>query len=148
MQAAAQMFLQDAASMAEDTMLYWLAQTAKELREQAGRKQVHIAAAMSTDQSTIYRFEQGRTWPRRTDALIAAYADDLDIEDPRDIWNHALQLWLERGDAPSVETGPTEAGALPGPGGELQRRVRAASPTSPGPDRPRSQGRGGRRKSA
>ncbi len=78
-------------------MIEFLAQAAKAAREAAGRKQVHIAAELSSDQSTIYRFEQGR-WPRDPDQLIAAYAEDLDL-DPRDIWAEALKLWREEAGA-------------------------------------------------
>lgn len=85
-------------------MLYWLATAAKQLREQHGRKQVHIAASRSTDQSSIYRFENADTWTRDPDLLIAAYADDLDIEDPREIWELALKMWREQGQAPSLES--------------------------------------------
>lgn len=84
-------------------MLYWLATAAKQLREEAGRKQVHIAASLSTDQSSIYRFERTDTWTRDPDLLIAAYADDLDIEDPREIWELALTMWREQGAIPSLE---------------------------------------------
>lgn len=83
-------------------MLYWLARAAKELREEAGRKQVHIAATMSIDQSSIYRFEQGNAWPRQTDLVVAAYAEDLEIADARDIWRRALDLWDAEGEAPTV----------------------------------------------
>lgn len=89
--------------MAEDTFIYWLARAAKQLREDADRKQVHIAAAMSIDQSSIYRFEQGRNWPRDPDLVIAAYADDLDLDDPRQIWDLALTMWREQGQAPNVD---------------------------------------------
>jgi transcriptional regulator with XRE-family HTH domain len=85
-----------------NTMLYWLTQAAKELREEADRKQVHIAATMSIDQSTIYRFEQGRAWPRQTDLVIAAYAEDLGIDDARAIWRRALEMWDAQGEAPTV----------------------------------------------
>lgn len=83
-------------------MIHWLAQAARQLREEAGRKQVHIAATMSIDQSTIYRFEQGNTWPKRADLVVAAYAEDLDISDPREIWELAMRLWREHGEAPTV----------------------------------------------
>ena len=91
------------ADSTDNTMLYWLARAAKELREEAGRMQVHIAATMSIDQSSIYRFEQGRAWPRQTDLMIAAYAEDLDVADARDIWRRALDMWEAQGQAPTVK---------------------------------------------
>lgn len=91
-----------APTVSEDTMLYWLARAAKELRIAAGRKQVHVAASIDKDQSTIWRFEKGEGWPRETDLFVAGYADDLDIE-PIDIWARALDMWREHGQQATVE---------------------------------------------
>jgi transcriptional regulator with XRE-family HTH domain len=102
MQASTVLVAHHAPRMAGDTMIHWLARAAAKLREESGRKQVHIAAAMSIDQSTIYRFEQGESWPRQADLVIAAYADDLGIEDAREVWELALQMWREEGEAPSL----------------------------------------------
>jgi transcriptional regulator with XRE-family HTH domain len=88
--------------MAGNTMIHWLATAAKRLREEQRRKQVHIAAALSIDQSSVYRFEAGNNWPRDPDAMIAAYAEDLDIDDVREIWRLALELWESEGQAPDV----------------------------------------------
>lgn len=75
-------------------MRYWLAYTVKSLREAAGRKLSHVAASADRDQSTIYRFERGTmTFPSETDHIIAAYADDLDIE-PYVIWQLAVDNWV------------------------------------------------------
>ena len=73
-------------------MSFWLSAAAKDLREKAERKPVHVAAGANLDQSTVWRFEHRGTFPRDVDALIAAYADDLEI-DAIDIWNLALKLW-------------------------------------------------------
>jgi transcriptional regulator with XRE-family HTH domain len=91
-----------------NTMLFWLARVARQLRTQAGCKQVEIAAALSrvgehTDQSTVYRFEQARAWPRSPETLIAAYAEELEV-DAREIWALAIALWQEHGPAPTLET--------------------------------------------
>lgn len=106
-QASRTLDLQDRATVGAhhtDTMIYWLARAARELREGAEppRKQVHVAAALSIDQSTVYRFEQGESWPRQTDAVVAAYAEDLDIDDAREIWELALRMWKEHGEAPKL----------------------------------------------
>jgi hypothetical protein len=77
------------------TMLFWLATAARECREEAGRMQVHIAAAMDTDQSRINRFENARSWPRDVDDVIAAYAAEADCE-PHEIWQRAIDLWCGR----------------------------------------------------
>lgn len=149
-QATALTILQDGRDVAArtDTLVYWLAQVAKQLREQAGRKQVHIAAAMSIDQSTIYRFEQGERWPRQADLIVAAYAEDLGIEDPRDIWQQAVDAWRERGDAPTVTqlldaAVPPLDPALEPPDGDAGSDARAPTPPqsrAPAPP-PRRRGR-------
>lgn len=82
-------------------MLHWLAQAARKARETAGRKQVHVAASADKDQSSIYRFEQGEGWPRDTDLIVAAYADDLDC-DPIEIWEQAISMWREAGEQARV----------------------------------------------
>lgn len=127
--------------MAQDTMVYWLAQAAKELREAAGRKQVHIAASMSKDQSTVYRFEQGGTVPRDLDIFVAAYADDLDVR-PSEIWARGLQLWRESGEEATVAElikARDEASLvqLPEPGSALRRRGKARSTSASSPRRPK-----------
>lgn len=83
-------------------MRYWIAQAARQLREEARRKPVNIAGTLSRDQSSIYRFEQGETWPNDTDRVIAAYAVEVGIGDPREIWALALKLWHEQGDTPDL----------------------------------------------
>jgi hypothetical protein len=75
-------------------MSYWLAAAARELREQADRKQVHVAAGADVDQSTVWRFEHSGTFPRNVDSLIAAYAEDLSMS-PIEIWAKALEMWRE-----------------------------------------------------
>lgn len=75
-------------------MLFWLAQAAREARNAAGRRQVHVAASTikGVDQSTIARFEKHTAWPRDPDATIRAYADDLDVA-PVELWSAALEMW-------------------------------------------------------
>lgn len=106
--------------MPNEHMLHWVARAARRLREQAGRKQVHIAAALDRDQSTIYRFEQNGLpdgpffgWPGETDAYLAAYADDLGIDDVKLIWALALDMWREGRDMPErvEELIPSDPGA-------------------------------------
>lgn len=114
---------------AENSMLFWLARAAKELREAADRKQVHIAASIDKDQSTIYRFEQARAWPRQADLIVAGYADDLDIDDARTIWRRALELWEAEGNAPSLPDLMSEADAF-GQALDDASRASAKSPAS------------------
>lgn len=82
-------------SMAEigpDQMLHWLGLAAREARERAGRRQVHIAAAADVGETTISRFEAGKQWPRSPDRTIAAYAQVLEV-DAIEIWQEALRRW-------------------------------------------------------
>lgn len=83
-------------SVAQDTMLYWLARAAKQLREAADLKQVRIGAAINRDQSAVYRFEQAAAWPRDADLLVAGYAEELAFS-PVEIWEEALRLWKADG---------------------------------------------------
>jgi transcriptional regulator with XRE-family HTH domain len=97
-----------------NTMSFWLAQAARQIREAADVKQVEIAARMGrTDQSTVYRFEEGNRYSRDLDLMIAAYAEECGVGDPRGIWALAHELWMEHGRAPSVDelrpAGPTHA---------------------------------------
>jgi TPR repeat protein len=120
--------------MADDTMIYWLAQAAKDLRERARRKPVHVAAAMSIDQSTIYRFEQGQNWPRDTDLVIAAYAEATKLKDPREVWDLALKMWRDEGEIASVDELVSRrdgvADALAGPVEDLGREASQSQPAA------------------
>lgn len=75
-----------------DSMLYWLTRVCREKRELAGRLQVHVAASLSRNQSTIDRFEEGIAWPRNPDATVRAYADDLSVT-AIELWQEALRRW-------------------------------------------------------
>jgi transcriptional regulator with XRE-family HTH domain len=114
----------------QDSMLYWLARATREMRKARDRKQVHVAASAGVDQSTIWRWEQAVGWPRNIDAVIAAYADDFEIE-PLVIWEHALELWrasdlddaeaLERDEEEAVRQA-AERDAAPAPSGRTRRQ--------------------------
>lgn len=140
-----------------DAMLYWLARAAVGAREAAGRKQVHIAASANRDQSSIYRFEQAAKgkggWPRDADRIVAAYADDLDI-DSIELWTMALQLWRDdrarepeaitsRVDVPAEDSFPNVPGArrglragVPRPPATASKPVRKRSPKAAPPGTP------------
>lgn len=88
---------------ADVEMLQWLAQVAREARQESGRKQSHFAAAADVDQSTITRFEQGIAWPRNADRVVSAYAEVLDIP-ALELWARALKKWREEGSTPAERT--------------------------------------------
>src|SRR5215831_13213490 len=69
----------------EGTMTYWLAVAAKEVRQRARRKPVHVAARLDRDQNTIYRFESHVVLPHKLDMFIAAYAEECGVR-PTEIW--------------------------------------------------------------
>lgn len=77
-----------------ESMVFWISLACEQARLTAGRKQVHVAASDrdGVNQSTIDRFEDATAWPRNPDRIIAAYADDLDV-DPIQLWQEALSLW-------------------------------------------------------
>jgi hypothetical protein len=120
-------------------MMYWLREASRELREAKERKHVHIAASGNVDQSTVSRFESGDSTPRDIDGLIAAYADDLDL-DPREIWAMALRAW-------DAATQPEGDGAIPGPPGGFPHRPGDPSTTDGTPEQQVSRvARGARRR--
>jgi hypothetical protein len=121
----------------EDTMLFWLARAASEARDQAKRKQVHVAAGADVDQSTIWRFERAGAWPRNADRVVAAYAEDLDVT-AFDLWEEALRMWGEyrQGLADVSELSADERAA---------RAVERPAPHIPAPRRAARRGQAGGR---
>lgn len=85
----------------EDTMRYWLGVVCREQREKRDRLQVHVAASLDRNQSTVARFERGDGWPQDPDITVAAYADDLDM-DPVELWTLALERWQAEGRQPKL----------------------------------------------
>lgn len=120
------------ALMAPSAMITYLAHAAIKLRTDAGRKNYHIAAAITdgVNPSTVHRFEKGR-WPENADRMIDLYASDLEVE-PIEIWALALELW--RADEGEL-TAPGGGGAPPAPEGELARRIADRPPSARGPRR-------------
>lgn len=85
------------------TLHYWLAHTVCEAREKAGIHKSEVAGLLAVDQSTVTRFEDGSTWPKRIDQYLAAYAKLLDVEDARDFYADALSHWHKDGEPPELE---------------------------------------------
>ena len=84
-------------------MLFWIATACKQARKHAGRIQSQIAASAVVDQATINRFEHHIAWPKvGADRIVAAYADDLDI-DVLALWQQAIHLWSRRKGGESLE---------------------------------------------
>jgi hypothetical protein len=80
--------------------LYWLAEAAKQVREHAGVRPETVASILDVGIHRIDRFEKAENWPRDAEQLLAAYAAATGLEDARDIYQRALDLWYEHGTAP------------------------------------------------
>lgn len=75
-------------------MLYWIGRACREQRVAKGRTQGNVAASLGVDSATVGRFERGERWSRDPDAMVGAYADDLDIT-PIALWALAIERWQE-----------------------------------------------------
>lgn len=78
------------------TLLPHLATAAKEARVAAGMTYAHVAVHVKkrngregVSDSTVARFEFGKTWPENPDAMLAAYGAACDL-DPRELWHTAI----------------------------------------------------------
>lgn len=56
---------------------------------------------MNRDQSTVYKFEQGR-WLRDTELTVGAYAELVGVP-AEEIWLEAVTRWQREGQAATVE---------------------------------------------
>lgn len=84
------------------TLRYWLGLTMREEREKAGVVASEVAGRVKASEVTISRFEKGQTWPAQIDTYLAAYAEFLDVEDPRDFYAQALKRWHQEGERPAL----------------------------------------------
>ena len=62
-----------------------------ECRQRRGREftLARVAAHAEVSQGTVHHFEDGEWWVRRTDEIVAAYAELLDTT-PCELWRAAL----------------------------------------------------------
>jgi hypothetical protein len=70
----------------------WIARAARAAREQRGRSRSHIAVERGVVESTVTRFEGGHMQEIDVDAMIGAYARDLEMT-PYELWQLALEMW-------------------------------------------------------
>lgn len=104
------------------TFVYWLSQACKAAREAGGLNQADIPI----NQPRVSRFEKHAKWPDDPEGLVQAYAQALGIKDSRQLWNLALDWWIEHGQPPTR----IEPRRVPGiPEGELLQRLRADLPS-------------------
>lgn len=95
----------------EAKMSWWLGETLRRAREDAGAplQSVVAAAGLGSDR-TLYRLETHRAgYGRDIDAYIAAYGFVLGISDARDLWQDALDTWRAEGRAPDLSAVPGAA---------------------------------------
>lgn len=67
-----------------------LGATCREARKVAGLRQIDVATRAGVAETTIGRFERGARWAWNTDAIVAAYAQELGVK-PDDLWRSALR---------------------------------------------------------
>lgn len=85
-----------------ETFLYWLAEACKRLRTLQGKKPPDVGFWYG-DPSAVYRFEQLKGYPRDVDRMVGAYAKELGIEDSREIFRLAVDLYVAEGQAFDLE---------------------------------------------
>lgn len=83
-----------------ERFLPYLAIAAKEAREAAGRNVETVAGLVDRRGRTVERFEKMETVPDDPERLMAAYAQVAGLDDPREIYQRALDLWYEHGSMP------------------------------------------------
>lgn len=87
------------------TLRYWLGLLMCEKRDAAGFKRRHVSTLLDVDPVTIERFEKNLKRTEDVDQVLAAYAQLLGDDEPRDYYLQALALWHCEGDdaAPRLE---------------------------------------------
>jgi hypothetical protein len=111
--------------------LYWLAEAAKQLREHAGVRPETVASIMDVGIHRIDRFEKAENWPRDAERLLAAYAQVVGLDDARDIYQRALDLWYEHGTAPLLSAKDDPATRRAGAQADLPPLRARAEPLPP-----------------
>jgi AcrR family transcriptional regulator len=80
--------------MMSRTMILGLAATCIAARKSTKTSVASIAATAGVSASTIHKFEQGKTWPRRVEAVVHAYAVTSGAE-AHELWNEAASFMRE-----------------------------------------------------
>lgn len=70
-------------------MLSELGSTLQTIREERGVKRVHVAAALDVTESSVWRVEVGKGWPRDPDRFLEAYERVCEVP-VEEIWKRAL----------------------------------------------------------
>jgi transcriptional regulator with XRE-family HTH domain len=83
---------------------YWLSETLKALRQDAGIEEDDVARILKVDRNTVRRIEREESFDRnKIDSYLAGYAFILGMDDPRDLWDLALDRWWAEGAPPEFK---------------------------------------------
>lgn len=85
-----------------ERLFFWLGQAAREAREEAGIRAEAVAIRINRGKETVIRFEHGRTRPHELELMLAAYAECIGLDDPRDLVVRAVRKWYEHGTPPTL----------------------------------------------
>jgi hypothetical protein len=121
---------QSAHPPAGQRFLYWLAHAATQARERVDVRAETIASMLDMSVESVRRFETAKHFPNDPDRMIAAYAAVAGLDDPREIYQQALNLWYAHGSMPLL--GAKNDGALTA-GQKFEREIasRRAQPRAP-----------------
>ena len=84
------------------TLAYWLGQTARSIREEAGVSPEFLAAIINVSGNTVRRFEKATNHLSKTDELLAVYAKFAGLDDARDVYALAVARWQKNGEPPKA----------------------------------------------
>ena len=73
-------------------MMVWIRAAAKAIRTEHGRSPARIAAERDVGESTVRRFETGKTTEIDLDSMIAAYSRSTEVP-PIEFWRRAVEMW-------------------------------------------------------
>lgn len=121
----------DNGALAGQRFLVWLARAAIDARNRAGARPEEIAAPLRVGVDKIRRFEAAKSMPREIDQVLAVYAELAGLDDPRQIYQQALDLWYAHGTAPLISAKSDEQSLRASQRFEEQLRARRAHPRAP-----------------
>lgn len=78
-------------------LIYWIAHEARRLRKDAGVSKETIASLAGVGVPTVDRFEKLTRFPKKLDAIMCAVAIAAGLDDEREIYDGALELWRRKG---------------------------------------------------
>lgn len=74
-------------------LVYWIAKAAERLRKENDISLALVAGVAGVNQETVKRFEKVERFPAELDVLMVAYAHLAGLDDERDIYHDALEMW-------------------------------------------------------